>query len=61
MTAVIMDGLALREQLIAEVRAEIDAAGNPPVCLATVLVGDDKPSLPKPFMMVCRQISPKKH
>jgi methylenetetrahydrofolate dehydrogenase (NADP+)/methenyltetrahydrofolate cyclohydrolase len=43
-TAVIMDGLALREQLIAEVRAEIDAAGNPPVCLATVLVGDDKPS-----------------
>jgi methylenetetrahydrofolate dehydrogenase (NADP+)/methenyltetrahydrofolate cyclohydrolase len=43
-TAVIMDGLALREQLIAEVRAEIDAAGNPHVCLATVLVGDDKPS-----------------
>jgi methylenetetrahydrofolate dehydrogenase (NADP+)/methenyltetrahydrofolate cyclohydrolase len=43
-TAVIMDGVALREQLIAEVRAEIDAAGNPPVCLATVLVGDDKPS-----------------
>lgn len=39
-----MDGLALREQLIAEVRAEIDAAGNPHVCLATVLVGDDKPS-----------------
>ncbi len=39
-----MDGVALREQLIAEVRAEIDAAGNPPVCLATVLVGDDKPS-----------------
>ena len=34
----------VREQLIAEVRAEIDAAGNPPVCLATVLVGDDKPS-----------------
>ena len=25
-------------------RAEIEAAGNPPVCLATVLVGDDKPS-----------------
>ncbi|MCX6522821.1 MAG: bifunctional 5,10-methylenetetrahydrofolate dehydrogenase/5,10-methenyltetrahydrofolate cyclohydrolase [Actinobacteria bacterium] len=44
MTAVIMDGLALREQLIAEVRATIDAAGNPHVCLATVLVGDDKPS-----------------
>jgi methylenetetrahydrofolate dehydrogenase (NADP+)/methenyltetrahydrofolate cyclohydrolase len=43
-TAVIMDGLALREQLIAEVRATIDAAGNPHVCLATVLVGDDKPS-----------------
>lgn len=39
-----MDGLALREQLIAEVRATIDAAGNPHVCLATVLVGDDKPS-----------------
>jgi methylenetetrahydrofolate dehydrogenase (NADP+) / methenyltetrahydrofolate cyclohydrolase len=44
MTATIMDGNALRETIIAEVRAEIEAAGSPPVCLATVLVGDDKPS-----------------
>jgi methylenetetrahydrofolate dehydrogenase (NADP+)/methenyltetrahydrofolate cyclohydrolase len=41
---IIMDGNALRDQIIGELRATIDAAGNPPVCLATVLVGDDKPS-----------------
>ena len=44
MTAVIMDGARLRDDIVAELRAEIEAAGNPPVCLATVLVGDDKPS-----------------
>ena len=44
MTAVIMDGAQLRDDIVAELRAEIEAAGNPPVCLATVLVGDDKPS-----------------
>ena len=44
MTAVIMDGAKLRDDIVAQLRAEIEAAGNPPVCLATVLVGDDKPS-----------------
>ena len=44
MSAVIIDGNAVRDQIIAELRATIEAAGNPPVCLATVLVGDDKPS-----------------
>jgi len=44
MTAVIMNGAQLRDDIVAELRAEIEAAGNPPVCLATVLVGDDKPS-----------------
>ena len=39
-----MDGARLRDDIVAELRAEIEAAGNPPVCLATVLVGDDKPS-----------------
>ncbi len=44
MTATLMDGAKLRDDIVAELRAEIEAAGNPPVCLATVLVGDDKPS-----------------
>lgn len=39
-----MNGNRLRDEVVAELRAEIDAAGNPEVCLATVLVGDDKPS-----------------
>jgi methylenetetrahydrofolate dehydrogenase (NADP+) / methenyltetrahydrofolate cyclohydrolase len=43
-SAVIIDGIAVREQILDEIRATIDAAGNPHVCLATVLVGDDKPS-----------------
>jgi len=43
-TAVIINGTQLRDDIVAELRAEIEAAGNPPVCLATVLVGDDKPS-----------------
>ena len=34
----------LRDDIVAQLRAEIEAAGSPPVCLATVLVGDDKPS-----------------
>ena len=44
MSAVVIDGVAVREQILDEIRATIDAAGNPHVCLATVLVGDDKPS-----------------
>ena len=43
-TAVLMNGAQLRDDIVAELRAEIEAAGSPPVCLATVLVGDDKPS-----------------
>ena len=39
-----MDGTALRDEIVASLRAEIEAAGSPTVCLATVLVGDDKPS-----------------
>ena len=42
--AVVMDGTALRDEIVASLRAEIEAAGSPTVCLATVLVGDDKPS-----------------
>jgi methylenetetrahydrofolate dehydrogenase (NADP+)/methenyltetrahydrofolate cyclohydrolase len=43
-TAIVIDGNVVRDTILAEIRATIDAAGNPPVCLATVLVGDDKPS-----------------
>ena len=42
--AVLMDGNRLRDEIVAELNAEITAAGGPAVCLATVLVGDDKPS-----------------
>jgi len=42
--AVLMDGNRLRDETIAALRATIEAAGSPPVCLATVLVGDDRPS-----------------
>jgi methylenetetrahydrofolate dehydrogenase (NADP+) / methenyltetrahydrofolate cyclohydrolase len=42
--AILMDGVRLRDEIIAGLRVTIDAAGSPPVCLATVLVGDDKPS-----------------
>lgn len=42
--AVLMDGNRLRDETIAALRATITAAGSPPVCLATVLVGDDRPS-----------------
>ena len=39
-----MDGAKLRDDIVAELRAQIEAAGSPTVCLATVLVGEDKPS-----------------
>jgi methylenetetrahydrofolate dehydrogenase (NADP+) / methenyltetrahydrofolate cyclohydrolase len=42
--ATILDGNHLRDQIVGELNAAISAAGSPPVCLATVLVGDDKPS-----------------
>jgi methylenetetrahydrofolate dehydrogenase (NADP+) / methenyltetrahydrofolate cyclohydrolase len=44
MSAVLMDGNVLRDETVAKLRATIEAAGSPPVCLATVLVGIDKPS-----------------
>ncbi len=44
MTAVVMDGNALRDEIIGGLRARIEAAGSPAICLATVLVGDDGPS-----------------
>jgi methylenetetrahydrofolate dehydrogenase (NADP+) / methenyltetrahydrofolate cyclohydrolase len=44
MTAVVMDGNALRDEIVAGIRTTIEAAGSPAICLATVLVGDDGPS-----------------
>lgn len=40
----LLDGTALRNTIVGELRQTIENAGGPPVCLATVLVGDDKPS-----------------
>ena len=42
--AILMDGNRLRDETVASLRRTIDAAGSPPVCLATVLVGEDRPS-----------------
>ena len=42
--AVLMDGNRLRDEIVATLASTIIAAGSPPVCLATVLVGDDAPS-----------------
>ena len=42
--AILMDGNRLRDETVVRLRAEIEALGNPHVCLATVLVGGDKPS-----------------
>jgi len=39
-----MDGIALRDRIVARLAAEIAEAGAPRICLATVLVGDDGPS-----------------
>jgi methylenetetrahydrofolate dehydrogenase (NADP+) / methenyltetrahydrofolate cyclohydrolase len=39
-----MDGNRLRDEVVVSVRDELASAGSPPVCLATVLVGDDRPS-----------------
>jgi len=44
MTAVVMDGNALRDEIIVGLRERIEAVGSPAICLATVLVGDDGPS-----------------
>jgi hypothetical protein len=42
--AVLMDGNRLRDETVARLRDEIESLGAPSVCLATVLVGADKPS-----------------
>jgi methylenetetrahydrofolate dehydrogenase (NADP+)/methenyltetrahydrofolate cyclohydrolase len=42
--AVLMDGNRLRDETVAAIREEIESLGNPGVCLATVLVGSDRPS-----------------
>ncbi len=44
MAAVIMDGKVLAGLVRERVAKEMEALGHPPVCLATVLVGDDPPS-----------------
>jgi methylenetetrahydrofolate dehydrogenase (NADP+) / methenyltetrahydrofolate cyclohydrolase len=43
-TAIVMDGNALRDELLEALAKRIEAAGTPPICLATVLVGEDPPS-----------------
>jgi methylenetetrahydrofolate dehydrogenase (NADP+)/methenyltetrahydrofolate cyclohydrolase len=43
-TAIVMDGNGLRDELIVSIRQRVEAAGSPAICLATVLVGDDGPS-----------------
>jgi methylenetetrahydrofolate dehydrogenase (NADP+)/methenyltetrahydrofolate cyclohydrolase len=42
--AILMDGARLRDETVARIRAELEAIGSPAVCLATVLVGGDRPS-----------------
>ena len=42
--AIVMDGNRLRDETVVRLRSEIEALGSPPVCLATVLVGADRPS-----------------
>ena len=42
--AVLLDGIHLRDEKVAQIKATIAAAGNPKICLATVLIGDDPPS-----------------
>jgi len=42
--AILMDGNRLRDEMVASLADTIIAAGSPPICLATVLVGDDGPS-----------------
>ncbi len=44
MAATLMDGNALRDEIVSAIRTRISDAGSPDICLATVLVGDDAPS-----------------
>jgi methylenetetrahydrofolate dehydrogenase (NADP+)/methenyltetrahydrofolate cyclohydrolase len=40
----LMDGNALRDLIVEQIGARVAAAGNPHICLATVLIGEDGPS-----------------
>ncbi len=42
--ALLLDGMQLRDETVAKIKATIAAAGNPKICLATILIGDDPPS-----------------
>jgi len=42
--ALLLDGMQLRDETVAKIKATITAAGSPKICLATVLTGDDAPS-----------------
>ncbi len=42
--AILLDGNRLRDEIVAELREEIEGLGSPNVCLATLLVGSDRPS-----------------
>ncbi len=42
--AILMDGKLVRDELIVQLAEQVAADGSPEVTLATVLVGDDKPS-----------------
>lgn len=42
--AILLDGVYLRDETVAKIKATIVAAQNPKICLVTVLVGDDAPS-----------------
>mgnify|MGYP006202357437 CR=1 FL=1 len=42
--AILLDGIKLRDETVSRIKSTIAAAGNPKICLATVLVGDDAPS-----------------
>ncbi|MAT04900.1 MAG: bifunctional 5,10-methylene-tetrahydrofolate dehydrogenase/5,10-methylene-tetrahydrofolate cyclohydrolase [Acidimicrobiaceae bacterium] len=42
--AILLDGNRLRDEIVAEIRDELEGLGSPHVCLATVLVGGDRPS-----------------
>lgn len=44
MAAIVMDGNALRDEIVAGLATTIERLGSPEICLATVLVGDDAPS-----------------
>lgn len=42
--AIVLDGNRLRDEIVVAIHSELDRLGSPDVCLATVLVGVDKPS-----------------